>query len=149
MAKFNKNCENTTKIQKISCISACLHGGGGPQVGEVTCGGSPYLSCKHDQIKRRDYMDRRITAPKRVTSPTWAPKSQGLLRFYLHLAKDLLKINLCASFQLHSVLCFENIALSNFPSLLRAVTLSVNLRDKTGEERRRQTLCDKRDNNFV
>ena len=27
------------------------------------------------------------------------PKSQGLLRFYLHLAEDLLKINFCASFQ--------------------------------------------------
>ena len=193
MVKFHKNCESTSKIQNISCIRACLHGGGGPQVGEVTCDGSPHLSCKHDQIKMRDYMDRRITPPKRVTSPTWAPptpckqalrnhfvtfniyflglpwenslwcysrfsrdftkiqtpKSQGLLRFYLHLAKDLLKINLCASFHRHSVLRFENIALSNFRSLLRAVTLSVNLRNRTGEGRRRQTLCDKRDNNFV
>ena len=25
----------------------------------------------------------------------------------------------------------------------------MNLRSRTGEERRRQTLCDKRDNNFV
>ena len=25
----------------------------------------------------------------------------------------------------------------------------VNLRNRTGEERRRQTLCDKRDNNFI
>ena len=46
---------------------ACLLGGGRPQVGEVTCGGSPHLSCKRDQIKMRDYMDRR------VTSPTWSP----------------------------------------------------------------------------
>ena len=45
----------------------CLHEGGGPQVGEVKCGGSPHLSCKRDQIKMRDYMDRR------VTSPTWGP----------------------------------------------------------------------------
>ena len=42
---------------------ACLHGGGGPQVGEVTrlgrvtrlslqsLNGHPYLSCKLDQIK--------------------------------------------------------------------------------------------------
>ena len=30
-------------------------------------GGSPHLSCKRDQIKMRDYMDRR------VTSPTWGP----------------------------------------------------------------------------
>ena len=32
-----------------------LHGDGGPQIGEVTCGGSPHLSCKRDQIKVRDY----------------------------------------------------------------------------------------------
>ena len=44
---------------------ACLHGGRGPQIGEVTCGGSPYLSCNRDRIKMRYYMDRR------VTSPTW------------------------------------------------------------------------------
>ena len=36
-------------------------------------GGSPYLSCKRDQIKMRDYMNRRVTAPKRVPSPTWGP----------------------------------------------------------------------------
>ena len=36
-------------------------------------GGSPHLSCKRDQIKMRDYMDRRVTPPKRVTSPTWSP----------------------------------------------------------------------------
>ena len=48
-------------------------GSGGPQIGEVTCVGSPHLSCKHDQIKMRDYMNRRVTPPKRVTSPTWGP----------------------------------------------------------------------------
>ena len=26
-------------------------GGGGGQIGEATCGGSPHLSCKRDQIK--------------------------------------------------------------------------------------------------
>ena len=36
-------------------------------------GGSPHLSCKRDQIKMRDYMDRRVTPPYRVTSPTWGP----------------------------------------------------------------------------
>ena len=36
------------------------------EVGEVTCGGSPHLSCKRDQIKMTDSMDRRITQPKRV-----------------------------------------------------------------------------------
>ena len=40
------------------------------------------------------------------------PKSQGPLRYYLHLAKDLLKVNSCESFQQDSVFRFENIALS-------------------------------------
>ena len=35
-------------------LRACFHGGGGPQIGEVTCGGSPHLSCKRDQLKMRD-----------------------------------------------------------------------------------------------
>ena len=64
---------------------AYLQEGGGTQVGEVTrlsgvtrpsiqsFVGSPHLSCKRDQIKIRDYMDRRVTPPKRVTSPTWGP----------------------------------------------------------------------------
>ena len=54
-------------------LRAGLHGGGGPQMGEVTCGRSPHLSCKSDLIKMRDYMDRRVTPPKRVTSSTWGP----------------------------------------------------------------------------
>ena len=29
-------------------LRACLHGGGRPQIGEVTCGGSPHLSCKRN-----------------------------------------------------------------------------------------------------
>ena len=28
---------------------------------------------KRDQIKMRDYVDGRVTPPKRVTSPTWGP----------------------------------------------------------------------------
>ena len=54
-------------------VRACLHGGGGPQVGEVKYGGSPHLSCNRDQIKMRDYMDKPVTPPKRVKSPTWGP----------------------------------------------------------------------------
>ena len=54
-------------------LRACLHEGGGPQVGEVTCGGLPHLTCKRDHIKMRDCMDRRVTPPKRVTSPSWGP----------------------------------------------------------------------------
>ena len=44
-------------------IKICLHGGGGPQAGEVKYGGSPHLSCKRDQIKMRDYIDKRATSP--------------------------------------------------------------------------------------
>ena len=52
----------------IRQLRACLNEGEGPQVGEVTrLGGSPHLSCKRDQNKIRNYMDRR------VTSPTWGP----------------------------------------------------------------------------
>ena len=36
-------------------------------------GGLPHLSCKRDQDKMRDYMERRVTPPRRVTSPTWGP----------------------------------------------------------------------------
>ena len=54
-------------------LRACLHGGWAPQIGEVTCSGSPHLSCKRNQIKMRDYRDRWVTTPKRVTSPTWDP----------------------------------------------------------------------------
>ena len=50
---------------------ACLRGVGGPQIAEVTCGWLPHQSWKGDQIKNQDYMDRRVTPPKRVTSPTW------------------------------------------------------------------------------
>ena len=54
-------------------LRASLHGGGGPQVREVTRGSSPHRSCKRDQIKMSDYMNRRVIPPKRVTSPTWGP----------------------------------------------------------------------------
>ena len=51
-------------------VRACLHGDVGPQVGEVTCGRSPHPSCKRDRIKMRDFMNRWVTPPKQVTSPT-------------------------------------------------------------------------------
>ena len=54
-------------------VRACLHEVGGPQIGEVTCGGSPHLSCKRNQIKMSDNMDRRVTPAKRATSPSWGP----------------------------------------------------------------------------
>ena len=58
---------------------------GGPQVGEVTrLGGVTCMSiesliliwtCLHDRWgdHMRDYMYRRVTPPKWVTSPTWGP----------------------------------------------------------------------------
>ena len=54
-------------------LKACLHKGGVPQVGEVTCGGLAHLTCKRDHFKTRDCMDRRVTPPKLVTSPIWGP----------------------------------------------------------------------------
>ena len=30
-----------------------------------------HASCKRDSIKMRDYIDRQVIPPKRVTSPTW------------------------------------------------------------------------------
>ena len=64
---------NTT----VKGLRTCLHGGGGPQTGEVTCGGSPHLSCKRDQIKMRDYMDWRVTPPTCGPPP---PRKQALRR---------------------------------------------------------------------
>ena len=54
-------------------VRARLYGGGTPQIGEVTCGKSPHLSCKRDQLKKRDSMDWLVNPPKQVTSPTWGP----------------------------------------------------------------------------
>ena len=50
--------------------------------GEVTRVALPHLTCKHDHIKMRDYTDRRVTPPKRVTSPIWGtlpPCKQALI----------------------------------------------------------------------
>ena len=60
------NCKQNSRLLSLR---ACLHGGGGPQIGDVTCIGSLHLSCKRDKIKMRDYMDREVTPPKQVTSP--------------------------------------------------------------------------------
>ena len=65
---------------------------------------SPHLSCQHDQIKLRDYMDRQVTLPNRVTSHTWGPpppckhatsKSFGMGPTWFDMAKcNLGKVNL-------------------------------------------------------
>ena len=70
MWKWRKNVIKCKKFYHLATgrgLRACLHEGGGPQVGEVTCGKLPYLSCKRDHIKMRHYMDRR------VNSLTWGP----------------------------------------------------------------------------
>ena len=56
-------------------LTACLHGGGGPQIGEVTRLVTPPIM-KRDQIKMRDYMDRRVTSPTRGPPP---PCRQALI----------------------------------------------------------------------
>ena len=43
------------------------------QVREAICRASPHLLCKRGQTKMRDYIDRRVTPHKGVTSPTWSP----------------------------------------------------------------------------
>ena len=59
------------KLQRL--LRACLHGGGEPQIGEVTCGGSPHVSYKRDQIKMRNYVDRRVTHQSGLPHLTWVP----------------------------------------------------------------------------
>ena len=48
---------NTKQKKMQFCqLRACLHGGGGPQIAEVTC-----ETCKRNQTKIRDSVDRRVT----------------------------------------------------------------------------------------
>ena len=55
---------------------------GDGQVGEVTCGGSPNLSCKRDQIKMRDYVDRRVTHQSAL--PHLPPPGKQALRLLVY-----------------------------------------------------------------
>ena len=71
LLSVESSCKHLVKSRLT--FRTCLHEGGGLQVGEVTRSRSRHLSCKRDQIKMRDYMDRRVTPPKLVTSPTWGP----------------------------------------------------------------------------
>ena len=59
-------------------LRACLHGGGGPQVGKIPCGGSPHLSCKRDHIKMSDYMNRRVQDLKIKKKSILFKNSQGI-----------------------------------------------------------------------
>ena len=69
----NKKIESP--LMRISVFLSCKQNSqlhccllGTPQIGDVTCIESPHLSCKRDKIKMRDYMDREVTPPKKVTS---------------------------------------------------------------------------------
>ena len=50
----------------MSRLRACLHGGGGPQVGAGNMWWVTPLTCKRDEIKMRDHMDRRVNPPRQV-----------------------------------------------------------------------------------
>ena len=66
---------NSTPARRVTPTLSRLHGKMRPRLTGLPyladratrLGGLPHLSCKHDQIKIRDYMERR------VTSPTWGP----------------------------------------------------------------------------
>ena len=84
----NGNRKDKIFVHLLICIQptknslrVCLHRGGGPQIGEVTCGRSQLLSCKRDQIKMRDSKDRRDTPPH-LPGVKWSPPT-------LHLNKPL------------------------------------------------------------
>ena len=66
-------------------LKACLHGGGGPQIGELIFGGSPHLSCKRDQIKMRDYMNGQVTSPSWVSPPPCKQALNHNLSFLFYL----------------------------------------------------------------
>ena len=53
---FDHNNQGDFSFSMLQIVRACLHEGGGPQIGEVTCGGLPHLKCKDDHIKMRDYI---------------------------------------------------------------------------------------------
>ena len=68
---------NSTPARRVTppwvvYMAKCDHGWQGYPTWQT---GQPayHLSCKHDQIKMRDYMERRVIPPRRVTLPTWDP----------------------------------------------------------------------------
>ena len=46
-------CKQALKTALSFRLKACSSGVRGPLIGKVTCGGSPHLSCKRDQIKNK------------------------------------------------------------------------------------------------
>ena len=96
------HCENSLanhvlkiKIQKNVLFRACLHGGGGPKIDEVTCGGSPQLSCKRDQIKMRHYVDgcHLFPSAKLTFSSQWLSQDISLFLHDISVHKSLSLFN--------------------------------------------------------
>ena len=111
--------------QSLYFLRACLHGGGGPQIGEVTCGGSPHLSCERDQIKMRDYVDRRVTHQSGLPHLPEVPHcKQALSRFFcLWLSCSLLLLLFFVFFQFLFILsCFCFSFQPSFPFLFSQQT---------------------------
>ena len=77
MCKLTKSLHENQSDREIWCLTslrACLHGGGGPQVGEVTrSGGFTRLSIQ-SLILMWSHLHVRWGNPRHVTSPTWGPQ---------------------------------------------------------------------------
>ena len=86
---------------------------------ESRLGGSPHLSCKRDQDKIRDYMNRR------VTSPTWGP--------HLHVNRSSdIRLIFWENFRFVSLLTFRvnqllNIAVQVFFSSRKVEVVKLHL----------------------
>ena len=106
--KCRYNLFNVTHCLLTMPVRACLHEGGGPQEGEVTCGGLPDLSCKRDHIKMRDYMDRRVTSSKRLPHLSRVPppckQALKVIRYAVGCKRsDLIDSGInCSCFRIHS-----------------------------------------------
>ena len=96
---------------------ACLHGGGGPQIGGVTCGGSPQLSCKRDQSARQIAQNRKLSQhfPTKNTSqyPWWGEEirdSPGLKDLALpwRIGVPFLDAREICELRLHRVTCLAS-----------------------------------------
>ena len=81
--ELKKQCYDNVISEYVVKLRACLPGGRGPQMGEVTCGGSPHLSCEHNQIEMRVYLDRRLARPKRAGVPHLHVKTGPKASYYV------------------------------------------------------------------
>ena len=78
---------------------------GDGQVGEVTCSGSPHLSCKRDQIKMRDYVDRTVAHQSGLPHLLGVPHlhvNRPYISFIFFYFVPLQAIYLLTSTELHS-----------------------------------------------